>query len=518
MKRFVLSLLVLTVCVLAAYSDEPTNLLAGGTWEFSTDGGETFSETPPIIKSKQQAAIQVRIEFDISDPDGIDELELAAELSAWVEVALTLNGTAIDRPLPQMSHRAFRGIDASLLKSRGNVLTVAYAVLNDHDDDRSLPAPRMALNSLTSDDLAFQTGPILGVFDETSFTVTCRTSMMADVTLCTRPTGESEGNQIAVTSPRGLMHRFRADRREGYEYRLEATVGEVTRVTEWAPVPRWVDAADGLLRFAASGDGRTQTEKWTEVAEAIRAEQPQFMVFVGDMVTAGRNDWEWDTEHFGPASDLMASVPYYPVIGNHEQEAPVMRELFYTASDDGRDWNWTQQIGDVLLIGIVGHWSFAEGTDHRIWLEETLASSGAKFIFLFSHYPAWSSNRTGAVNDDGKPHDALTYQGQTVLMPLLAQYNATAFVAGHDHFYERSELPSGVSHIITGGGGAPIRTRPEHWQDNNPHSKVFASRYHYTVFDVEGDTCTMWVVADDGAELDRRVWSARPTAAASKGP
>ena len=510
MKRFALSLLVLTACATAAYSTEATNLLADGTWQFSTDDGKTFSEIPPVIKSKQQADIQARIEFDVGDVDAIAELELAAELSAWMEIAITLNGRPIDRPVGQMSYRVFHGIDAGLLKPTGNVLTVAYGVLNGHDDDRTLPAPRLALDPLTADALALQTGPILGVFDKETFTVTCRTTIMADVTLRARPADrETGGREIVATSPRGLMHRFQVERRDGYEYRLEATNEEVFCLTPWSEVPNWADTTDGSLRFVVAGDGRTQTDLWTAVSEAIQAEDPQFMVFVGDMVTTGRNDWEWDTEHFGPASDLVATVPYYPVIGNHEQEAPVMRELFYTASPDGRDWNWTQQIGDVLLIGIVGHWSFAEGSEHRVWLEDILKGSDAKFIFLFGHYPAWSSNRTGAVNEAGEPLDALTYRGQTVLMPLLAKYNATALVVGHDHFYERSELPTGVSHVITGGGGAPIRPQSEQWQENNPYSEVFASRYHYSLFEVDGDTCTMRVVALDGEVIDTRTWEAR---------
>jgi len=509
MKRFALSLLVLTVAAAAAYSDEPADLLANGTWQYSVDDGATFSETPPIIKSKQEADIQVRVEFDVANAGAVDELELAAELSAWLEIALALNGQPISRPVDLMSYQSFRGIDASRLQARGNVLTVAYGVINDHDDDRTLPRPQIALRPLTSDMLTFQTGPILGVFDEETFTVTCRTTMLADVTLRARPADGESGEEIVATSPRGLMHRFQAQRRDGYEYRLEATNDVVFCFSQWREVPNWSDTTDGTLRFVVAGDGRTHPETWGPVSDAIHAERPQFMVFVGDMVTAGRNDWEWDTEHFGPARELMGGVPYYPVIGNHEQEAPVMRELFYTASDDGRRWNWSQQIGDVLLIGIVGHWSFAEDSEHRVWLEETLADADAKFILVFSHYPAWSSNRTGAVNEDGEPLDSLTYQGQTVFMPLLAKHDATAFVVGHDHFYERSELPTGVSHVTVGGAGAPLYGKRENADELNPYSQIFAQRHHYTVFDVEGDTCTMRVVGLDGEELDRRVWSAR---------
>jgi len=487
------------------------DLLEGQSWQYSIDGGKTFADAPPVIPAKQQVAIEARAAFDVADPAGIAELELAYELSSWVDVAMTLNGTPIQRPVPEMGYRAFRGIDGGLLKAGPNTLTISYGVINGHDDDRPLPPIRAALNALTSDDLAFQTGPILGFFDADHFTVTCRTTMLADVTLHARPAAQDEDDHpIVVTGPRGLMHRFNVERREGYVFRLTAVNGAVRRATEWMPVPSWDDTTDGTLRFVVAGDMRTHPERWGPVAGAIRAEQPQFLVVVGDMVSAGRNDWEWDTEHFGPARQLVSTVPYYPVIGNHEQEAPVMRELFYTSSPDGRGWNWAQQIGDVLLIGIVGHWPFSPDTDNHVWLAETLAESDAKFVFLFSHYPAWSSRRTGAVNEAGEPYDKVTYQGQTVLMPLLAEHDGTAFIAGHDHFYERSEPPGGVSAVITGGGGARVYGKREDAAQINPYSKVFAAELHYCVFEVAGDTCTMTVRTPDGRTIDTRTWQARP--------
>ena len=509
------SLAVVTVWVaaslLAGCAAEPVDLLDGGAWQYSVDEGETFSETPPVIQAGEQAAIVARIEFDVADTDEIAELKLVAELSPWLGTALALNDVEFTRPVPEMGYRAFTGIDAALLRSGRNVLSVSYGVINGHEEPKPLPAPQIALTPLTDEDLAFQTGPVLGYFDETFFTVTCRTTIAAQALLRMRPTDRSAGGpEIVLPVPRGLMHRFKAQRHEGYEYRLEATSGETVRVTDWQPIPSWADTTDGTLRFVVAGDGRTHPDRWRRVASAIADEDPQFLVYVGDMVTAGRNDWEWDTELFGPASQLMATTPYYPVIGNHEQEAPVMRELFYTAAPDGRDWNWTQQIGEVLLIGIVGHWPFWEDTDNYAWLETTLAESDAKFIFLYSHYPAWSSRRDGRVGEDGEPYDKVTFQGQTVLMPLLAKYNATAMIAGHDHFYERSEPPIGVTQVVAGGAGAPLYGKSEDADEINPYSQAFALELHYCLFEVVGDTCTMKTITPDGRVIDTRTWSARP--------
>ena len=242
---------------------------------------------------------------------------------------------------------------------------------------------------------------------------------------------------------------------------------------------------------------------------AARTADPDLVVFIGDMVSDGLNDWEWDEQFIGPSGDLFREVPMYPVIGNHENSAPVYFELFHSPTPDGRGLNWSQTIGDVLLIGIVGYRSFAPETPNYKWLEAILAESDAKFIFFFNHYPAWSSKRNAHVNEQGNPYDKITHQAQTVILPLLAKYGATAYMAGHDHFYERSEPPSGVSVVIVGGAGAPMYGRGEGYEANNPHSVAFAVKLHYCLLEIDGDTCTMQVVTPEGEVIDTRTWQAR---------
>ncbi|MHC4986603.1 MAG: metallophosphoesterase family protein [Planctomycetota bacterium] len=511
--RSILCLLIVAILATLGCESQEVNLLDGAAWRFSADGGETFSAEQPVIDAGQQADIVIDAEFDVADTDGIADLKLVADVSPWVGTTFALNGVAFDRPVAEMGYRSFAGIDPALLKPGRNVLSLSFGVINGHEEAKTLPAPQIALRPMADEDLAFQTGPVLGYFDETFFTITCRTTIAARVTLRMRPTDRGSGAPEAVLPvPHGLMHRFKAQRREGYEYRLEAISGETVRVTDWTPVPSWADTADGTLRFVIAGDSRTHPDRWRRVAVAIDEQDPQLMVFVGDMITDGRNDWEWDDEHFGPAAELVARTPYYPVIGNHEREAPVMRELFFTPAPDGRAWNWAQQIGDVLFVGIVGHWVFAPGGDDYIWLEQTLAESDAKFIIVNSHYPAWSSLRHGGVDENGEPYNDVAHQAQAVLMPLMAKYNVTAFVAGHDHFYERNEPPGGVTQIVAGGAGAPVYGKHENAEEFNPYSQAFAQTLHYCLFEVAGETCTMTVLTPDGEVVDTRTWQARSQA------
>jgi hypothetical protein len=262
------------------------------------------------------------------------------------------------------------------------------------------------------------------------------------------------------------------------------------------------------LRFAAAGDCRSIPKAWAAVAGAVAKAQPELLLFSGDLVSDGRVDWLWDGEFFNPARGMLGSVPFYCAIGNHENNASAYYELMYTPSENGKRSNWSQTIGDVLFIGIDGAQNWSGNSPNFQWLEGVLKESKAKFIFLVTHYPAYSSGPHGK-----RPDGGMAWARRTI-MPLLARHNATAMIAGHDHDYERSEPPAnqGVTCIVAGGAGAPIYGKSA----NNPFSKVFTSKLHYCIFEIDGDVCEMKVLEPNGNVIDRKTFKARQAPAAAE--
>jgi hypothetical protein len=260
--------------------------------------------------------------------------------------------------------------------------------------------------------------------------------------------------------------------------------------------------------FAILGDSRTYPDKWKKVADATLAAKPAFSLFVGDMITNGRVDKMWDDEYFHPAKDFLATIPYFSVIGNHEGNCPLFPLMFQTPQENGSK-NWSQQIGPLLLIGIDGSMDWSHGSKLERWLENTLAKSKAKFIFVGSHYPAWTSGGHGSLNEEKRPKEKPIKDAQDTIMPLLKKYNAAAMFAGHDHFYERNEPDNGVTMIVTGGAGAPLRDKTKYAAKQNPYSVVFKKQLHFCLISVENDKCTMKVLNPQGEVLDTRSWNAR---------
>ncbi|MCK4563571.1 MAG: metallophosphoesterase [Verrucomicrobia bacterium] len=515
------------LCILSAASPSdvlattPVDLLAGGTRELSADkraAGNTESPRKDVLVFKKAGKYsgEMRIQFTVEDPAQFTALALRKSSSIR---PVSLNGKPIPLPLEGMSYKTIPGIPASLLAPGTNELLLAWTQTVKSSTPKveegappAKPVMRPAKLSVAKVDvqllgqtpsaLAFQTGPILGHAGETFFTVSCRTTLPAEVVL-------NCNGQTYISAP-ALIHTFKIEGLKpatAYSYSLQARLAPNGKFIASTPgySTRTLPRREPFV-FAALGDSRTRPKEWAKVGDAVAKAKPAFSVFVGDMVTAGRSDYQWDEQYFGPAKNYFATLPYYPIIGNHEQNAPLFLEIFQTP---GGETTWSQTVGPVLLIGIDGSKDFSKGGAKTKWMEDLLAKSKAKYIFLFSHYPAWTSGGHGGLTEQGFPRERPIHEAQTILMPLLKKYNAAAMIAGHDHFYERSEPTNGVTMIISGGAGAPLRSKAKTAEQQNPHSKVFASQLHYCLFSVTAETCTMKVLTPEGEIIDTRQWPAR---------
>jgi len=495
------------------------NLLENAVWLYSIDEGSSFSAEPPAIPPRELARVLIKLSFEVPQslwsPAGVGRYaSLVLSHDATVSLRamrLALNDQEIVLPLEGMLYETVPGIDAGLLRPGANTLVVDLTVFNSSRESDMLFAPVISLTALRGSDLEFRTGPLLGAFDEQSFAVTCRTNMPARVSVyrvedaeLPRDLGDLE--PVAETDL-GLRHRLRVPRGSPGVAELYAVVAERDGFTVSTsirpPVPR-----DSALRFVALGDSRTHVEDWQRVATAAVESRPDLLIHVGDMVANGRRDWEWEEQFWRPGRALLGRVPVYAVIGNHEEEAPLYDELFFTPSEDGRARNWAQELGGVLLIGIDGRQDWSVGSDNALWLEGTLARSAARFKFLFNHYPGYSSSNHGRLDDDGHPVERPAREAREVVIPILTRYGATAMVAGHDHVYERSELPGGVTAITCAGGGAPLYEKTEDAERQNPYSEVHASRHHFCLFEADSDSVTLRALSPEGELIDARTWRA----------
>jgi hypothetical protein len=80
------------------------------------------------------------------------------------------------------------------------------------------------------------------------------------------------------------------------------------------------------------------------------------------------------------------------------------------------------------------------------WLQNDLKRNMRPFTFVFFHHPLYTAV---------KERRASAARLAENLEPILLAGGVTAVFNGHDHNYQH-HLHSGLHHIVTGGGGAPL--------------------------------------------------------------
>jgi len=216
-----------------------------------------------------------------------------------------------------------------------------------------------------------------------------------------------------------------------------------------APQP----ADDKPFKFVVIGD--TRPDIWgitqhSNLINKILEREPDFIFNVGDIVMGPKYSEQWDRFFYEIYPCTLRGIPYMISIGNHEYfEGPGGLE------DSGKSF-----LKYMNLPGNMFYYSFNYSnaafvslflvdpkniTDEQVsWLNETLYklnnSSEIDWIFVFSHYPPYSSSE-------------LNYNIINKIVPLVKLYKVDLYFAGHYHHYERL-IVDGIPYIITGGGGA----------------------------------------------------------------
>ncbi len=285
-----------------------------------------------------------------------------------------------------------------------------------------------------------------------------------------------------------------------YKYRLyvdDAVVGGGEALT--APAPD----ADRPLTFLVYGDTRDGDADEPKLAAAMLAEGADLALNTGDIPRSGGDQASW-AHFFQMEAPLLASLPVYPAVGNHElyqdPEAEFFRRYF-VLPDEGRTrhyyrFRWGRS---VELVALDGNANIAEQTR---WLDLGLRQAeaeGVRHVFVWMHQPPFSTG--------GHCGAAVAEQDWVTLFeqhPIVR-----AVIGGHDHCYERLER-NGVRYFVSGGGGTRVYPEATGCQAfDYAARKVYVAAHHYLRVKVMGDDVELTAVPVEGPPLDVVRWSRR---------
>ena len=215
--------------------------------------------------------------------------------------------------------------------------------------------------------------------------------------------------------------------------------------------------------FAVISDTQGNPAVSGKLAEHAWGQRPSFLLHPGDLVSTGGNDAHW-TEHFFPGlRPLINYVPFYPVLGNHEQNA---RNYFDYVSLPNPEYYYEFQFGNTHFFMIDSNRVIAPSSEQYQWLDKALAKSKATWKIVCHHHPPYLSDE----NDYGDLWKTnVSSRGDLrarQLVPLYERHNVDIVWNGHIHSYERTwpvrqnkaVESNGPIYMITGGGGGGLET------------------------------------------------------------
>jgi 3',5'-cyclic AMP phosphodiesterase CpdA len=218
-------------------------------------------------------------------------------------------------------------------------------------------------------------------------------------------------------------------------------------------------------------------------------QRPNFIVVPGDLVDTGPNKRQWTEEFFPGMQPLVSRVAFFPVLGNHEQNA---RHYYDYMSLPDPEYYYTFKYGNAQFFMLDSNKEVGPESEQYRWLEKELAASKAVWKFVSYHHPSYSSDE----DDYGDLWRGKSEWGDLRLRPLSKlydQYGVDIVWNGHIHSYERSwplvdDKPverGGTIYLVTGGGGGGLETAgpiKPYFQNTVKHG------HHYCRVGVNGRT------------------------------
>lgn len=254
-----------------------------------------------------------------------------------------------------------------------------------------------------------------------------------------------------------------------------------TTVTS-APIPT-VPAEVALVVGDFGTGGVNQAEVAAAMEEAAE-EGASWLITTGDNLYVDDLAAAW-SEPFGWVDE--AGVEVVASLGNHDVESDTRRRLVTEELGIDHDWYRTE-IGEVVVLVLSGNRVGAE--EQSTWLEAELEESAEEMVLAVFHQPAFSCSNHGST--------------QAVIdrwVPLFEEYDVDLVLNGHDHNYQRHQR-SGVTYVVTGGGGADLYEMESCPEGTDPPIVSNDFQHHFLVMSVGPDRVDVEARSVGGDALD----------------
>jgi hypothetical protein len=282
----------------------------------------------------------------------------------------------------------------------------------------------------------------------------------------------------------------------GYRLVLDGSARDEAYAFRTAP------AGDAPFRFAVVGDPGNGSPTQFRIAKHIAAFDPAFVLTTGDNAYENGTREDVIRRYLVPYADLLARVPFFAAIGNHDTYHDNAKSFLEMVELPGDERYYGFRWGSAHFICLDTNIDYGLGSEQHRWLgEELLRAQDAKWRIVYFHHPPYSSSANGS-----------EIPAREALGPIFDEQRIDLVLSGHDHNYERTlpvkggkaaggaapsyTDPEGTIYIVTGGGGKRLYPSGKSWWTARSRSI-----HHYLQVKIDGGRLTL-----DARDADDKVF------------
>jgi len=285
------------------------------------------------------------------------------------------------------------------------------------------------------------------------------------------------------------------------------------------------------LTFFVMGDWGTGKQPQYHVADFMTREfekrrstasPVRFVLTTGDNIYAdipkpiafhsGEADSDWEAKFFVPYQKLIAEIPFYPSLGNHDGndtekrgDLPAYLDNFFFSNNIPARYYTFNYAGLADFFALDSTKSTLEGSpkeayekdgeQHR-WLQAALAKSNAQWKIPYFHSPPYTAG----------PYHKPELSKLAHFVELFRQRGVRVVFNGHEHNFQISDSAKtgGITYVITGAGGE-LRAGDISQKLAKAGMKAFAAEHHFLVVEISGKRMEITPISDTGRALGNYV-------------
>lgn len=260
-----------------------------------------------------------------------------------------------------------------------------------------------------------------------------------------------------------------------------------------SPVLQAATPSNLMLRFVATADTGSGDRNQFAVGEAMaqyhRQNPYNLAVLAGDNIYNDGEIWKIRDVFEQPYSAILQKgVKFRACLGNHdirtENGNPQVAYAGFNMA--GRFYTFSEKSVQFFALDTNGN---AAWNEQLAWLERELKQSKARWKVVFGHHPIYASGVYGS-----NPTFIQTFT------PLFKKYGVQLYINGHEHHYERTRAIDGTTYLITGHGGAHLRS-----VGKSDWTEYAVSRHGFSALEVYSDRIEVKGIGTDHQVFDRGV-------------